>query len=323
MIRVTVFEADGSVRCGGEELIGHQPADAAAVWIDLEGPDPRFEKWLRDWGYHPLAIEDTFTQEHHPKVEEYGDTLFTIVRGIDFNVSEEPVDGELRTLKLASFLSKNRLITLHRAPMRSLREVYRRIEETNRSLPGGVAQVLWTIFDEMMDLYFPVVDAISEKIEVLEEEIIEDASKDQLEEVLALRRKLSILRRTMLPHRQVFSHLAGARFEAIDETAALNFRDTQDNVLRLADAIEQQRDMLTNLKDTYLSVVSQKTNDIMRVLTVFSAVILPLTFIAGVYGMNFENMPELHTKIGYFVVLGVMVTVAAGMLAWFRRKNWI
>ncbi len=127
----------------------------------------------------------------------------------------------------------------------------------------------------------------------------------------------------MLPHRQVFSHLAGSRFEAIDETAALNFRDTQDNVLRLADAIEQQRDLLTNVKDTYLSVVAQKTNDIMRVLTVFSAIVLPLSLVAGIYGMNFQHMPELEQAWGYPAVLIGMAALAAGLLLWFRKKGWI
>ena len=141
--------------------------------------------------------------------------------------------------------------------------------------------------------------------------------------MLAIRRQLATLRRTMLPHRQVFQHLANSRGNGIDDTAALNFRDTLDNVLRLTDAIDQQRDLLTNVKDTYLSVVAQRTNDVMRVLTVFSAIVLPLSLIAGIYGMNFQHMPELAKPWGYPFVLGSMVALAAGMLLWFRRKGWI
>ena len=323
MNRVTLFDADGSVRCGGEELLAPEPPPGGAIWIDLEGEDPRHQKWLADWGCHPLAIEDVFTAEHQPKVEEYGATLFLIVRGIDFNASERADGDHLRTLKLAAFYSDRRLITVHRAPLRSVEAVRRRLEETGKALPDGIVQVLWTICDEMMDLYFPVVEEIDDEIDQLEQEILGEPQQSHLQRVLHLRRKLSVLRRTMLPHRQVFGHLAGSRSALVNDTAALNFRDTQDNVLRLADAIEQHRDMLSNLKDTYLSVVAQRTNEIMRVLTVFSAIILPLTFIAGVYGMNFENMPELHTRHGYFVVLGVMVALAGGMLGWFRKRGWL
>ena len=129
----------------------------------------------------------------------------------------------------------------------------------------------------------------------------------------------------MLPHRQVFNHLAtsGASLPYLDTQSALYFRDIYDNVFRLADAIDQQREALGNAKDTYLSVVSQRTNDIMKVLTLFSAILLPLTFIAGVYGMNFENMPELHSRYGYFAVLGIMVSVGVGLVAWFRHKRWL
>jgi magnesium transporter len=130
----------------------------------------------------------------------------------------------------------------------------------------------------------------------------------------------------MLPHRQVFSHLANSgsgQVPQIDAQAALYFRDIYDNVFRLADAIDLQRDALANSKDTYLSVVSQRTNDIMKVLTLFSAILLPLTFIAGVYGMNFDNMPELHSRYGYFATLTTMIVVAVGLLTWFRRKRWL
>jgi len=323
VIRVVVFDAQGGIRCGGAELVTEPPPSGGALWIDLQGTDKRFENWLHDWGYHPNAIEDTFTLAHQPKVEDYGETLFVIVRGLDFNIDKDTAESEIRTLKLAAFVGKGRLVTVHRAPLRSLATVYERLRESDRGLPGGPLQALWSIYDEMMDLYFPVVDAIGEEIELLEEEIVAQPHRRQLERVLLLRRKLSTLRRTMLPHRQVFNHLSNSRHELIDATASLSFRDTQDNVLRLADALEQQRDLLTNLKDTYLSVVAQKTNDVMRVLTVFSAIVLPLSLLAGIYGMNFDNMPELHTRFGYFVLLGGMASLAAGLLAWFRRKGWL
>jgi magnesium transporter len=321
MVRIVVFAPDGVVRCGGEELFEQAIDPSVAAWIDLEGDREGAEKMLRDLGFHPLAIEDTFTLHHQPRVEEYDDDLFIIVRGIDFN-DQDPL-AHLETLKLAAFLRANLLITIHRAPLRSVATVRKRLEESKKAMPGGVAQILWSVCDEMMDLYFPIVDGIGGQIEKLEVAVLDETGREQLERILDLRRRLGVLRRIMLPHRAVFNHLANSRDALFDATASLNFRDTLDNVMRLTDAVDQQRDQLANVKDTYLSVVSQRTNEIMKVLTLFSAIMLPLTFIAGVYGMNFENMPELTTRNGYFIVLGSMAAVAVGLFIFFRKKRWI
>lgn len=318
-----VCDRDGAVRCGGEELADVAPPPGGAIWIDFAAYEKSYEARLLAWGFHPLAVEDTFTAHHQPKVEEYGDTIFLIVRGIDFNVARDPHRDDVRTLKLACFLSPGRLVTVHRAPLRSVETVRARVEESGKSLPGGAPQLLWSICDEMMDLYFPIVDQIGEEIGELEERVVETPEHAHLEQVLARRRQLATLRRTMLPHRQVFSHLANSRGASIDGTAALNFRDTLDNVLRLADAIDQERDLLSNVKDTYLSVVAQRTNEIMRILTIFSAIVLPLSLVAGIYGMNFDHMPELAKPWGYPTVLAGMALLAAGMLLWFRRKGWL
>ena len=323
MIRVTRFLPDGTAECGGDELLSPKAPDEGAIWIDLEGPDPRFEPFLVECGFHPLAIEDTFTLHHQPKVEEYGTTMFVLVRGLDFNVEQPVTEDEVRTLKLAAFLEARRLVTVHRAPMKSVSAVHAKISETKRAVPGGACQLLWSICDEMMDLYIPVVEAVGTDIDAIEEGVLSDPRREHLERILDLRRRLGELRRNMLPHRQVFGHLAGSRSGPIDETGGLNFRDTQDNVLRLADAIEQQRDLLNNVKDTYLSVVAQRTNDIMRLLTVFSAIMLPLSLVAGIYGMNFTFMPELSKRWGYPMALGIMAVIALGLLGWFRRKKWI
>ncbi len=323
MIRVLLCTVEGGLRSGGGELLDQEWPQGTLLWVDLEGLSPLHERRLIDWQYHPLAIEDTFTLQHQPKVEVYADHLFTIVRGIDFNAQRDEATGTLRTLKMAGFLSKERLVTVHRAPLRSMEAVRERVVEGGRAPDGGLAQLLYLICDEMMDLYFPVVDAIGEEIEKLEVDVVDSPQREQLERVLTLRRKLSTLRRSMLPHRQVFSHLGASRNEFYDDIGALNFRDVHENVMRLADAIDQQRDLLVNVKDTYLSVISQRTNDVMRVLTVFSAIVLPLSLIAGVYGMNFDHMPELHSRWGYFAVIGAMVTIAASMIAWFRRRGWL
>lgn len=321
--RVRVLRCEGDVTSGGLELLEQPLTAGGALWIDLEGSNPRFADRLREWGFHPLAIEDTFTHHHQPKIEEYGDTLFLIVRGIDFNADHDPTHDDVPTIKLAAFLTADRLVTVHRAPLRSVDTVRQRVLDNSRALPGGAPQLLWSVCDEMMDFYLPLVDRIGEAVELLEESVVEDPRREHLQLLLGERRQLATLRRTMLPHRQVFQHLASSREGWLGETGALNFRDTLDNVLRLIDDIDQQRDLLTNVKDTWMSVVAQRTNEIMRLLTVFSAIILPLSLMAGIWGMNFTHMPELDARWGYPAALGLMAAVAIGMLVWFRRKRWL
>jgi magnesium transporter len=320
-LQVTRCLRDGSVRCGGEELLADALSEGAWQWIDIEGQDSRTEAWLLGQGYHALAVEDTLTLFHQPKLEEYDGYLFAIVRGIDFNKRDE----DLGTLKLASFLDGTRLVTFHKAPMRSVEAVRQKISASGKAPQGGPCRLLYLIWDQLIDYYFPVVDDTAEEIETLEEQIFDAPESSQLQRILTLRRRLATLRRVMLPHRQVFSHLAGSssHLPYIDAQSALYFRDIYDNVFRLADAIDQQREALGNSKDTYLSVVGQRTNDIMKVLTLFSAILLPLTFIAGVYGMNFENMPELHSRYGYFATLATMLVVGISLVAWFRHKRWL
>ena len=321
-LEVTRCHQDGSVRCGTRELLVEALPDGAWLWVDIEGHDRDTEAWLLAQGFHPLAVEDTLTQDHQPKVEEYDGALFAIVRGIDFNKQDE----ELGTLKLATFLETRRLVTVHRAPMRSVDGVRQKIAASSKAPQGGPCHLLYLIFDQLVDLYFPVVEETAEEIEALEEKIFDLPEPAHLQRILGLRRRLATLRRVMLPHRQVFSHLANSgsgQVPQIDAQAALYFRDIYDNVFRLADAIDLQRDALANSKDTYLSVVSQRTNDIMKVLTLFSAILLPLTFIAGVYGMNFANMPELQWAYGYYGSLAVMAGACGVLYVAFKRSGWL
>lgn len=319
MIQVALFDSQGRAQFGGPELLQVERSEGTSIWIDIEGRSSQYEQFLLEQGFHPLAVEDTFTLQHHPKLQEYDGYLFLIVRGIDMGRQRQ----RLETLKLAAFLDRRRLVTCHRAPMRSVAAIRQKIQESGHLPKGGTTHLLYLICDEMVDHYFPVLDEIGREIEALEESIFAEPTQEHLEQILEIRRRLSTLRRVMLPHRQIFNHLAAAKTPYIDEQETLYFRDVYDNVFRLADALDHQRDQLTSAKDTYLSVVSQRTNEVMKVLTLFSATLLPLSCIAGIYGMNFEYMPELELRYGYFGILGFMGLVAGSLLAWFWRKGWL
>jgi magnesium transporter len=315
VITTYVFHPDGRFESGGRELAERPLPDESRIWVDVEGHGEEEEQFLRAQGFHPLAVEDVLTLQHQPKLEDYHDHLFVIVRGLDFN------QERLSTLKLAAFVDDRRLVTCHRAPLRSVLTV-REMVEAGRQ-PPSMTRLFYRLCDEMMDLYFPLVEKLGQELEAIEDAIFVSPEVEQLEKIQGLRRRLTTVRRAMLPHRQVFNHLASRKSELVDEEEAVYFRDIYDNVFRLMDLIDGLRDQLASAKDTYLSAVSQKTNEVMKVLTLFSAVLLPLTFIAGLYGMNFSYIPELRNPNGYFIVLGVMVVMAVGMVVWFRRKDWL
>lgn len=319
MFRVARFDPDGSVHTGDLHLLDAPRPEGSSLWVDIESFERQTQDLLEGRGYHPLAIEDTVTFAHQPKVESYPSYLFLIVRGVDFN----EISSRLETLKLACFLESDVLVTVHRAPLQSVQAVWDGLRDGSSVSRRGADHLLYRLMDELMDRYGPIVDQVAEEIEQLEEEIFESQSPEQLERVLALRRRLATLRRVMLPHRQIFNHLATPEStDWIDPEERLYFRDVFDNVLRLADAIDQQRDQLASAKDTYLSMVGQRTNDVMKVLTLFSAILLPMSVLTGLYGMNFEVMPGTGAADGFWVVLGAMAVVGCLLVAVFWRRGW-
>jgi magnesium transporter len=314
--------ADGRVEPAPEGLAATARSPEEWIWIDLQGPLAEAAEVLAGFGFHPLAIEDAATLSHQPKVEEYDGLLFVLVRGLAVDSVERPDAGELQTGKLAAFLTTDRLVTYHRLQLPAVEAVIDSLRD-GRAPAGGAGRVLYQLCDDLIDRFFPVLDTLEDEVEGLEGAIFESVSQGHLGRILGLRRQLAVLRRVMLPHRHVFQRLAFDRLNLLDPALAPYFRDAHDNVFRLADAIDQTRDQLVSVKDTYLSVVGQRTNDVMKVLTMFSAVLLPLTFIAGIYGMNFEHMPELASRWGYFTVLGVMGVTAAAIVLFFRRRGWL
>ena len=322
MVRVFRFSPDGSVRRFDDlPAAGWAPNGEDSVWVDLEAPtDHELTILTEPFHFHPLAIEDCLTPEHQPKVEDFGGTLFLIFRGIDSN---PPVAG-FQTLKLAAFLGSNYLVTYHRRPMRSVSSVRDRYSgESSHGLFRRVDHLLYEILDHLIEHYFPVLEGVEDEIDAIEDELLGDCGPKTLERVLATKRRVQEIKRTLAPHREIFTRIGRDPLPMISPQSAVFYRDLFDSTARLAETADSYRDLLTNLFDAYLSVVSQRLNEVMKVLTVFATILLPLTFIVGVYGMNFDHMPELHWRYGYFMVWAVIVAVAGGMLWGFRRRGWI
>jgi magnesium transporter len=293
----------------------------ATVWIDLEAPTASELRLLEDpFAFHPLAIEDCLTPEHQPKVEDFGPYLFLIFRGIDFN----PPIERFQTIKLAAFLGPNYLVTYHRGTMRSVDTVRtKHAHDTAAQLFRGVDYLLYEILDNLIEFYFPVLERLEEEIEAVEERIFTQDDENTLDAILRLKRRVLEIKRALAPHRELFGRIARNEFEEITPQTVVFYRDLYDSTYRLSEMADSYRDLLSGTLDAHISMISHRLNEVMKVLTIFATLMLPLTFIAGVYGMNFEFMPELHWRYGYMLAWGIMLAVAAGLLMYFRRRGWI
>ncbi|HUP18565.1 MAG TPA: magnesium/cobalt transporter CorA [Gemmatimonadota bacterium] len=322
MLKVTRFSPDGpTVTTATFDPASWPPGPGEIVWIDLEAPTDRELAILADpFHFHPLAIEDCVTPEHQPKIEDFGPYLFLIFRGIDFN---PPVEA-FQTQKLGAFLGPDYLVTYHRRPLQSVDAIHAKHElPESQGLCKGASHLLYEILDLMIERYFPVLEQVEEELDALEKRIFADPSPETLDGILEAKRRVVEVKRAIVPHRELFGRIGRGEFEEIEPGLLPFYRDLYDSTYRLADVADSYRDLLSGTMDAYLSVVSHRLNEVMKVLTIFATILLPLTFIAGVYGMNFEHIPELGWRYGYFAVWGVMLAIALGMLVFFRRRGWM
>jgi magnesium transporter len=295
--------------------------DDALHWIDLEDPTVKEATILEEpFHFHPLAIEDCLAEVHHPKVDDYESYVFVIVHGIRFDA---PTD-QFITRELDIFLGKNYLITHHKGPMRSIATL-RELCSKNlaSSFPKGVDFLIHQILDQLFEHYFPNLDAIEDKVQLVQVEVFEDPTRETLDRIFALKKDVLQLRRICAPQREIVNRLARGEFKVVSARAAVYFRDIYDNLYRIVEASFSYQDIVQSLLDAYLSAVSNRLNETMKRLTVIGAIMAALTVITGVYGMNFEFMPELHWKFGYAFVWGMMFLVTGGLYYWFRKKDWI
>ena len=315
----TEFLADVPVR----ELPALLRDPEVVVWIDCWGADnPEAVGLARDlFHFHPLAIEDCFEAREHPKIEGFEDTyLFVITHGVTAGSSPEGTE----TVELDAFLGKRFLFTYHEHPSRSVvaaRDLVGR--DHGGPLRRGPAAVFHAILDRQVDSLEPVLEGLEERIEQVEARMLARPHRDDLVRLLNLKRTTVHLRRWLTRQREVMLRLARNEFTVVPAQEAILFRDVYDHVFRFTDWLETHREMITSLQETYLSVTNLRLGEIMKFLTIFTAVLMPLTVITGIYGMNFQHMPELGTRWGYPAVLGLMAVVATVVLLLFRRRGWL
>jgi len=289
------------------------------VWVDFEGPAPEAAEILSSvFHFHTLAIEDCISETLLPKIDDYGDYIFMVLHG-----ARTLVDQGFVTAEVNFFLGPNYLVSYHDEPSRSINQAKERCMRNGPSITRGVDFLLHEILDAMVDHYFPVLDQFDAVIDGIEAEVFAQPDRETLNRIFSLKKEVMHLRRVAGPQREILNRLSRDPLKVISPTAAVYFRDVYDHLARITDLAESYRDLVTSALDAYLSVVSNRLNEIMKLLTVFTATLMPLTVITGIYGMNFDNMPELRSRYGYFAVLVLMAVLTIGMLAFFRKKKWL
>jgi magnesium transporter len=295
-------------------------ASGARLWIDADDSDGPLADFLRDvLKLHPLAVEDILQDRPSPKVEDYGSYLYVVAHGILRGAGGVEA---LETVELDLVLNAQWIFTHHRGSP-AVEAVRGELARNPRPLERGPAYVAHAVLDHLVDYYLPVVDSFDDELDELESRVVADPSRAVLQRIFQLKRALQRLRRVALHQREVLHRLSRGEFDVIPEPALPFYRDVYDHFVRVADLADGYREALSGALEAYLSTVSNRMNEVMKALTLIATVFLPLTFIVGVYGMNFDHMPELHWRWGYAVTWGVMLVVAAAMVIWFRRRRWL
>ena len=288
------------------------------VWVDLASPTKDESAILSTvFKFHPLAIEDCEGRRHHPKIDDYRDYLFVLTHG----VHPESTAREFRTRQLCLFVGPNYLVSYHKEKSRSVEHTLESARRNQRVIAEGPDSLLYNTLDFQVDQYLPVLENFEKKIDEVEDRIFNSPTSEILTEVLDFKRALMRLRRISGHQREILTRLVRREFPMIGEKSVINLRDVHDHLVRVTDLADTYRELVAGALEAHLSIVGNRTNEIMRALTVIATLFIPLTFIAGVYGMNFEHMPEVKWRYGYLFAWGLMIAVGAGMYFFFRRRG--
>ncbi len=323
MIKFAFYLApDGKVpqRISKDDMSGLAATGKGLLWVDVEDATGEDAQFLIDvFHFHPLAVADCVSKDiHPPKIDQFEDYLFIIVHGINYHIESDVVE----TTELALFLGKNYVVTSHDVPMRSVASTEERLHVSGRPLRREVDMLAHDIIDALVDNIMPTLDELDEKCADIESEVIERPRKETLSSIMQLKRSVLALSRIISPQRELVNSLARGDYPLLGKRSHIYYRNIYDHLARIEMLTQGLRDLADGVLATYLSSVSNRMNEVMKVLSIVAAIFMPLTLIAGIYGMNFVNMPELQWQYGYFVVLGVIVLVGAALAVFFKKRKW-
>lgn len=291
------------------------------TWINIDGVHQTdiIQKIDTHFGVHPLVLEDIVNTGQRPKMEDYGDYIFVVLKMMYLDKK----GGDIVSEQVSLILGANYVISFQEKEGDVFDTIRERIRESKgRIRKMGADYLAYSLLDAIIDYYFFIMEKLESDIEILEEELMTSVDQSMARGIHNIKRNMIFLRKQIWPLREVISGLQRSESKLIKKTTGIYLRDVYDHTIQVIDTIESFRDTLSVMHDIYLSSISNRMNEIMKVLTMFAAIFIPLTFIAGIYGMNFEFMPELKWKYGYFVILALMAGLGFGMVFYFKKKKW-
>jgi magnesium transporter len=291
-------------------------------WINIDGVHDieTIEKVGGHFGIHPLVLEDIVNTGQRPKAEDFDDYVYIVLKMLYYDAKEKEVRAEQFSLILGS----NFLISFQER----VGDVFELVRERIRKGKGhirkaGADYLAYALMDAIVDQYFIIMEIFGDKMEALEEELVENPTGRTLETIHTMKREMIYFRKQVWPLREVVGGLVRGEFSLISESTAVYLRDVYDHTIQVIDTVESLRDVLGGMLDLYLSTISNRMNEVMKVLTIIATIFIPLTFVAGIYGMNFKYMPELEWHWGYYMIWGVMAVVVVTMVVYFKRRAWL
>ncbi|MFP5263995.1 MAG: magnesium/cobalt transporter CorA [Blastocatellia bacterium] len=289
------------------------------VWVDVADPTSQdFDELAKEFGFHPLSIEDCRNEHQRPKVEEFQGYYFIVLYEAELVLGKHL---ELRELNI--FLGKNYLVTVHSQPIQALQMAERLWREWTDLAERGTGLLAYLLIDSIVDNYMPLLDTLSDRMDDLEDQIFVDFQPEALEEIFRIKKDLLFMRRSVTPLRDVFNTLLRREQPIFSRDTHVYFQDVFDHLIRVADTVDTLRDMLGATMDAYLSVSGNRMNVVMKRLTSISTILMSVTLISSIYGMNFKYMPELEARFGYVGALLSMVIVGVAIYWYFRRIKWL
>ena len=320
MIRAYLYQPDGTIECHlppdrfREALAGEQNL----LWVDIQGPeDDEIELLLEVFELHPLTVEDCIMPNVRPKLEEFERYLFIILQGL------KRVEGRFKSVELDVCLGKNFLITVRSEPIKSVDDDCARVEKKSPMVKRGADFLFYSIADSFIDSYFPILDEVEARVDELETRLLSNSTDEILRELLGVYNDLMLLRRTLTPHRDILSRLSRGDLPLISHANAIYVRDIYDHLLRMSDLVDSCREVTTMSLEAYATIVSNRLNEIMKTMTAFATLALPLVVVTGIYGMNFSEHPELGPRWIYHVLsLGLVGSIPV-LLYHFRKYRWL
>jgi magnesium transporter len=298
----------------------------ALIWVDFEAePNPVCEPVLRlTFGFNELAVEDALAQMHSPKVDDWGDYLYIVFNAMALEANE---NMHIETEELDAFLGANYIVTHHDQPIAAITKSWEMCQRDARYTSKGADHLLYKLVDNLVADYMPIVEKIDEAIDSLEDDVLDNPQTSLQEKMFGLKRALQTMRRVITPQREVLSKLARDDYEVVDPDDRMLFRDVYDHLVRLHDLNESMRDLVSGIQDIYLSVVNNRMNEVMKTLTIFTTMFMPISFVAGVFGMNFfgftQKLDQLLAGDFFYFVAAFFVILPAIMFLWMRRRTWL